>query len=95
MFRDHYNIPLVHVDASELFLGALDGEADPETKRKTIGRLFIEMFEAEAKKIARRKRAGSSPRARSIPTSSRACPSPAARRSPSSRTTMSAACPSA
>ena len=51
MFRDHYNIPLVHVDASREFLGALAGEADPETKRKTIGRLFIETFEAEAKKI--------------------------------------------
>eukprot|EP01035_Chromulina_nebulosa_P025343 gene25343-biopygen16418 len=51
MFRDHYNIPLVHVDASKEFLGALAGEADPETKRKTIGRLFIETFEAEAKKI--------------------------------------------
>ena len=52
MFRDHYNIPLVHVDASDLFIGALEGEADPEKKRKTIGRLFIETFEAEAKKIA-------------------------------------------
>ena len=51
MFRDHYNIPLVHVDASKEFLGALAGEADPETKRKTIGRLFIETFEAEAEKI--------------------------------------------
>src|SRR3569832_1979772 len=48
MFRDHYNIPLVHVDASETFIGALEGEADPETKRKTIGRQFIEVFEAEA-----------------------------------------------
>ena len=51
MFRDHYNIPLVHVDASEAFISALEGEADPETKRKTIGRLFIETFEAEAKKL--------------------------------------------
>ena len=51
MFRDHYNIPLVHVDASDAFIGALEGESDPETKRKTIGRLFIETFEAEAKKI--------------------------------------------
>ena len=51
MFRDHYNIPLVHVDASDLFIGQLEGEADPETKRTTIGRLFIEVFEAEAKKI--------------------------------------------
>ena len=52
MFREHYNIPLVHVDASDLFIGALEGESDPETKRKTIGRLFIEVFEAEAKKLA-------------------------------------------
>jgi GMP synthase (glutamine-hydrolysing) len=51
MFRDHYNIPLVHVDASKAFLGALAGESDPEKKRKTIGRLFIETFEAEAGKI--------------------------------------------
>ena len=52
MFRDHYNIPLVHVDAADLFIGQLEGETDPEKKRKTIGRLFIEVFEAEAKKIA-------------------------------------------
>ena len=52
LFRDHYNIPLVHVDAEDLFLKELDGVSDPETKRKTIGRLFIEVFEAEAKKIA-------------------------------------------
>jgi GMP synthase (glutamine-hydrolysing) len=53
LFRDHYNIPLHHVEAADLFLGALEGVDDPETKRKTIGRLFIETFEAEAKKIAR------------------------------------------
>ena len=51
MFRDHYNIPLVHVDASDTFIGALEGQSDPEVKRKTIGRLFIDVFEAEAKKI--------------------------------------------
>ncbi|HUQ37301.1 MAG TPA: glutamine-hydrolyzing GMP synthase, partial [Aestuariivirga sp.] len=51
MFREHYNLPLVHVDASDEFIAALEGEADPETKRKTIGRLFIEVFEREAKKI--------------------------------------------
>ncbi|HCK17185.1 MAG TPA: glutamine-hydrolyzing GMP synthase, partial [Thalassospira sp.] len=51
LFRDHYNIPLVHVDASETFIGAIEGETDPEVKRKTIGRLFIETFEEEAKKI--------------------------------------------
>ena len=51
LFREHYNIPLVHVDAADTFLDALEGETDPEKKRKTIGRLFIEVFEAEAKKI--------------------------------------------
>ncbi len=51
LFRDHYNIPLVHRDASDLFLGQLDGVSDPEQKRKTIGRLFIEVFEEEAKKL--------------------------------------------
>jgi len=51
LFRDHYNIPLVHVDASEQFLKALAGVSDPETKRKTIGKHFIDVFEAEAKKI--------------------------------------------
>ncbi len=51
MFRDSYNIPLVRVDASDTFLSALDGVSDPEQKRKTIGKLFIDVFEAEAKKI--------------------------------------------
>jgi GMP synthase (glutamine-hydrolysing) len=51
LFRDSYNIPLVHRDASDLFLGELAGVSDPETKRKTIGRLFIEVFDEEAKKI--------------------------------------------
>ncbi len=51
LFREHYNIPLVHSDASGLFLDKLAGISDPETKRKTIGGLFIDVFEAEAKKI--------------------------------------------
>ncbi len=51
MFRDHYNIPLVHVDAGELFLGELAGVSDPETKRKTIGKLFIDVFDKEAARI--------------------------------------------
>ncbi len=54
MFRDSYNIPLVHVDASETFLKALEGVDDPEVKRKTIGKLFIDVFEQEAKKIAKK-----------------------------------------
>jgi GMP synthase (glutamine-hydrolysing) len=53
LFRDSYNIPLVHVEAEELFLRELAGVTDPEVKRKTIGRLFIDVFEAEAKKIAK------------------------------------------
>src|SRR5215471_3597686 len=51
LFRHHYNIPLLHVDASRQFLAELSGVTDPEQKRKTIGRLFIDVFEQEAKKI--------------------------------------------
>jgi len=52
LFRGHFNIPLVHVDASERFLSALAGVTDPEQKRKIIGALFIDVFEAEARKLA-------------------------------------------
>lgn len=48
MFRDTYNIPLVHADESELFLSALEGVSDPEVKRKTIGKLFIDVFQKHA-----------------------------------------------
>jgi len=51
MFRKHYALNLVHVDASDQFINALEGETDPERKRKTIGRLFVETFESEAKKL--------------------------------------------
>lgn len=51
MFGETYTIPLVHVDAADLFINALKGVSDPEQKRKIIGRLFIEVFEKEAKKI--------------------------------------------
>ncbi len=51
LFRGHYNIPLVHRDASDLFLGRLAGVTDPEVKRKTIGGLFIDVFEEEAAKV--------------------------------------------
>ncbi len=51
MFRDNFNIPLIHADESELFLGALEGVSDPETKRKTIGRLFIDVFQKYANDI--------------------------------------------
>jgi GMP synthase (glutamine-hydrolysing) len=51
LFRDNYNVPLVHVDAAETFLGQLQGVEDPEAKRRLIGRLFVEVFEREAGKI--------------------------------------------
>jgi GMP synthase (glutamine-hydrolysing) len=50
LFRGHYNIPLVHRDASELFLGKLAGVVDPEAKRKIIGATFIDVFDEEAHK---------------------------------------------
>ncbi|MCL6281972.1 glutamine-hydrolyzing GMP synthase [Ruegeria sp. 2012CJ41-6] len=51
MFRDNYNIRLIHADESELFLGELDGQSDPETKRKIIGKLFIDVFQKHADTI--------------------------------------------
>ncbi|MEO8812135.1 MAG: glutamine-hydrolyzing GMP synthase [Caulobacteraceae bacterium] len=51
LFRDHYNIPLIHVDAADEFLDALAGLSEPEAKRKTIGRVFIDVFDREAGKI--------------------------------------------
>jgi GMP synthase (glutamine-hydrolysing) len=51
MFRDHYNLNLIHADESELFLGRLTGISDPETKRKIIGGLFIDVFQKYANGI--------------------------------------------
>ena len=51
MFKENYNIPLIHVDAKEIFLKKLEGVADPEQKRKTIGNVFIDVFDEEASKI--------------------------------------------
>jgi GMP synthase (glutamine-hydrolysing) len=51
LFRGHFNIPLISVDASTRFLGLLEGVTDPEVKRKTIGKTFIDVFEEEAKKV--------------------------------------------
>lgn len=51
MFRDHYNMRLIHADERDKFIDALEGVSDPEVKRKTIGRLFIEVFEAHAKPL--------------------------------------------
>ena len=52
LFRDSYNIPLVHVEAQAQFLDALAGVTDPEAKRKIIGALFVEVFEAQAASLA-------------------------------------------
>jgi GMP synthase (glutamine-hydrolysing) len=51
LFREHYHIPLIHEDASALFVGRLDGVDDPEAKRKIIGGLFIDVFDAVAKRV--------------------------------------------
>jgi GMP synthase (glutamine-hydrolysing) len=51
LFRNHYNIPLVHAEAEELFLSRLAGIGDPEKKRKIIGSSFIDIFEREAAKV--------------------------------------------
>jgi GMP synthase (glutamine-hydrolysing) len=51
LFRGHYNIPLIHRDASGLFVDKLAGVIDPEAKRKTIGASFIEVFDEEAQKL--------------------------------------------
>lgn len=56
MFTEHYSLDLKCIDASDEFIDALEGESDPETKRKTIGRLFIEVFEREAKALAEKGR---------------------------------------
>ena len=51
LFREHYNIPLVHVSAEKLFMTLLNGISDPEEKRKRIGAAFIEVFNTEAAKL--------------------------------------------
>jgi GMP synthase (glutamine-hydrolysing) len=51
MFNNHWKIPVIHVDAERQFLNALSGVSEPEEKRKIIGREFIEVFDAEAKKL--------------------------------------------
>ncbi|WP_417258871.1 glutamine-hydrolyzing GMP synthase [Celeribacter sp.] len=51
MFRDNYNLKLIHADESDLFLGELEGVSDPETKRKIIGKLFIDVFQKYADQI--------------------------------------------
>jgi len=51
LFRGHYNIPLLHADAADMFLTALEGISDPEKKRKIIGAAFIDVFDYEAAKV--------------------------------------------
>ena len=51
MFRDHMNLSVIHAEEQELFLGELDGVSDPETKRKIIGKLFIDVFQKYADQI--------------------------------------------
>src|SRR5665213_3588889 len=51
LFRNHYNIPLIHAEAAEMFLGRLKGVSDPEQKRKIIGAAFIDVFDKESAKV--------------------------------------------
>ena len=53
LFRDRFNIPLVHCDAASMFLDGLAGISDPEAKRKTIGKLFIDVFDREANAVGK------------------------------------------
>ena len=52
MFRDNMNLHVIHAEEQDLFLGALEGQSDPETKRKIIGKLFIDVFQKYANQIA-------------------------------------------
>ena len=51
VFRDNFQVPLIHVDAADIFLERLEGVTDPETKRKIIGDQFIRTFETEADQL--------------------------------------------
>ena len=53
MFREHYNIPLIRVDAADEFLGNLAGVSDPERKRKIIGNTFIDVFQKATRKVGK------------------------------------------
>ena len=92
LFAGAFHADLHVVDAEARFLERSRGVTDPEQKRKIIGREFIDVFEEEAKRTARRASTFSR-RARSIPTSSRASRT-RGRRRPSRATTTSAGCPS-
>jgi len=51
LFKDQYNIPLIHINAADQFFKALQGVTDPEKKRKIIGNLFVEIFDTQANNI--------------------------------------------
>ncbi|MBJ91508.1 MAG: glutamine-hydrolyzing GMP synthase [Alteromonadaceae bacterium] len=55
MFGDHFGLNIIKVDAEERFLSALAGENEPEAKRKIIGRVFVEVFDEQAQKLANAK----------------------------------------
>ncbi|BAJ01355.1 glutamine-hydrolyzing GMP synthase [Shewanella violacea] len=55
MFGDHFGLKIIHVNAENRFLDAMKGEAEPEAKRKIIGRVFVEIFDEESKKCANAK----------------------------------------
>ena len=50
-FAQHLGVNVIHVDATAQFMGHLKGVADPEQKRKIIGREFVEVFQAESQKL--------------------------------------------
>ena len=51
MFGTHFGLKIIHVNAEQRFLDALKGESEPEAKRKIIGRVFVEIFDEESKKL--------------------------------------------
>ncbi|MDN3717076.1 glutamine-hydrolyzing GMP synthase [Vibrio breoganii] len=51
MFGDHFGLNIIKVEAEERFLSALEGKSDPEEKRKTIGHVFVDVFDEESKKL--------------------------------------------
>ncbi|GAD89421.1 MULTISPECIES: glutamine-hydrolyzing GMP synthase [Vibrio] len=51
MFGDHFGLNIIKVEAEDRFLDALKGQSDPEQKRKTIGHVFVDVFDEESKKL--------------------------------------------
>ena len=88
-FAEHMGVHVIRVDAEQRFLTALAGEADPEKKRKIIGRVFVEVFDEEAAKLKDVKWLAQGTIYPDVIESAGARP---ARRTSSSRTTTWAAC---